>query len=318
LHLEWHLELTEGAMAYRFAKSQDTVQDGVRKIATNLIDNAVDAAKQRRNPEETVHELRKTCKRLRGLIRLVRPVFADYHAENAAFRDAGRKLSYLRDTAVLIQTYDTLLNAYDDQVDRARFAPIRRRLTLQQKQSANHSEAGRRLEEFGQGMAGARGRVRRWRLSEDGFDAIEPGITKSYKAARRAMAAASQEISVETVHEWRKRVKDHWYHTRLLTPIWRKQMKTSGVVARDLGELLGQHHDLDVFQERLVEGEIADAADLEVLIGLAKRRQEALADEAFVMGARLLAEPPKNLTRRWRSYWQTWRSDEPREAALAA
>jgi CHAD domain-containing protein len=265
-----------------------------------------------------VHDLRKTCKRLRGLIRVVRPVFADYRVENAAFRDAGRKLSHLRDNAVLIQTYDNLIKAYDDQVDRARFAPIRRRLTLQQKRSAGHADIGRRLEEFRQAMVDARGRVRRWRLSDDGFDALEPGIAKSYKRARRAMAAASKELSAEAVHEWRKQVKDHWYHTRLLTPMWRKQMKTSGVVGNDLSELLGQHHDLDVFQQRLTEGELADAADLEVLIGLAKRRQEALADVAFIMGARLLAEPPKHLTRRWRSYWQTWRSDEPREAALAA
>jgi CHAD domain-containing protein len=305
-------------MAYRFSKSQDTVQDGLREIATELIDKAIETTKRRQSPERTVHELRKTCKMLRGLIRIVRPVFADYRAENIAFRDAGRKLAHLRDTAVLIQTYDDLLEAYDDQVDRARFAPIRRRLTLQQKRSAGHADIGRRLDEFRQAMVEARGRARRWRLSEDGFDALEPGITKSYKRARRAMAAASREISAEAVHEWRKQVKDHWYHTRLLTPIWQKQMRTSRNVAKDLGEFLGQHHDLDVFQQRLTEGEIADAADLEVLIGLAKRRQDALADEAFKKGARLLAEPPKNLTRRWRSYWQTWHSDEPREAALAA
>jgi CHAD domain-containing protein len=305
-------------MAYRFSKSQDTVQDGVRKIATELIDKAIEATKQRQDPERTVHELRRTCKRLRGLIRLVRPMFADYHMENTAFRNAGRKLSHLRDTAVLIQTYDSLLDAYDGQVDRARFAPIRRRLTLQQKRSAGHADIGRRLDEFQQAMVDARGRVRRWRLSDDGFDALEPGIAKSYKAARRAMAAASKEMSAETAHEWRKRVKDHWYHTRLLMPIWRKQMRTAGVVARDLGELLGQHHDLDVFQQRLAEGAIADAADLELLTRLAKRRQDALADEAFKMGARLLAEPPKHLTRRWRSYWQTWQSGEPRAATLAA
>jgi CHAD domain-containing protein len=305
-------------MAYRFAKSQDTIQDGVRKIATELIDQAIEVTKQRQNPEATVHNLRKSCKRMRGLIRLVRPVFADYHAENAAFRDAGRKLSHLRDAAVLIQTYDSLLDAYDDQVDRARFSPVRRRLTLQQRQALRHLDIDRRLEEFREAMDAARGRARRWRLGEDGFGALEPGIAKSYKAARQAMAAASKEINAETVHEWRKRVKDHWYHTRLLTPIWPKQMRTSRVVARDLGELLGQHHDLDVFQGRLAEDEIVDAADLEVLTGLAKQRQEALADEAFKMGARLLAELPSHLTRRWRSYWQTWCSDEPREAALAA
>jgi len=306
------------AMAYRISKSQDTVQDGVRKIATELIDKAIETSTQRRNPEGTVHNLRKTCKRMRGLIRLVRPVFADYHLENTAFRDAGRKLSHLRDTAVLIQTYDSLLDAYDDQVDRAQFAPIRRRLTAQHKRLTEHADTSRRLDEFREAMVAARSRARRWRLSEDGFDALEPGIAKSYKDARHAMAAASEEMSTETVHEWRKRVKDHWYHTRLLTPIWRKQMKTSGVVAKDLGELLGQHHDLDVFQARLIEAEMADAADLEVLTGLAKQHQEVLADDAFKMGARLVPEPAKNLTRRWHSYWQTWHSDEPREAALAA
>ena len=305
-------------MAYRFNHSQDTVQDGVRDIAVELIDKAIAASKRRHDVERTVHNLRKTCKKLRGLIRLVRPVFSDYHAENAAFRAAGRGLSHLRDTAVLIQTYDNLLEAYEDQVDRAQFAPIRRHLTLQHRQAARQADMARRLEEFRERMSAARNRVGRWRLSEDGFDAIEPGLARSYKAARRAMAAASKDTTAEAIHDWRKRVKDHWYHAHLLTPLWPKQMKTSRMVARDLSELLGDHHDLEVFVRHLAEHELADAADGEVLTGLARRRQQALSDDAFLMGARLLAEPAGHMTSRWRSYWQTWRSDEPRDAALAA
>ena len=156
-------------MAYRFDKSQDTVQDGVRDIAAQLIDKAIAATKRRQDAERRVHNLRKTCKKLRGLIRLVRPVFADYHAENAAFRAAGRGLSHLRDTAVLIQTYDSLLEAYEDQVERTQFAPIRRRLTLQHRQLTRQSDMARQLEEFRERMSAARSRVSRWRLSEDGF-----------------------------------------------------------------------------------------------------------------------------------------------------
>jgi CHAD domain-containing protein len=305
-------------MAYRFDKSQHTVQDDVRDIAGELIDNAIAASRRRQNAERTVHNLRKTCKKLRGLIRLVRPVFADYHAENAAFRAAGHGLSQLRDTAVLIQTYDHLLEAYEDQVDRARFAPVRRHLTLQHRQASRHADVTRQLEEFREHMGAARRRVSGWRLSEDGFDAIEPGLARSYKAARRAMAAASKETTAEAVHDWRKRVKDHWYHAHLLTPLWPKQMKTSRAAARDLSELLGKHHDLEVFAHYLTEHELAAAADLDVLTGLARRRQQAIVDEAFVMGARLLAEPTRHLAGRWKSYWYTWRSDEPRDAALAA
>lgn len=305
-------------MAYRFDNSQDTVQDGVRDIAVELIDKAIAASKRRHDAERTVHNLRKTCKKLRGLIRLVRPVFADYHAENAAFRAAGRGLSHLRDTAVLIQTYDRLLEAYEDRVDRAPFAPIRRHLTLQHRQATRQADMARRLEEFRERMSAARNRVDRWRLGEDGFDAIEPGLARSYKAARRAMAAASKDATAETIHDWRKRVKDHWYHAHLLTPLWPRQMKTTRTVARDLSELLGEHHDLEVFAHHLAEHALAAAADREVLTDLARRRQQAICDDAFLMGARLLAEPARHMTGRWRSYWQTWRTDAPRDAALAA
>src|SRR5690242_17292551 len=61
------------------------------------------------------------------------------HGQNAAFRDAGRGLLRLRDAIVLIETYDGLLDAFDDQVNRRRFAPIRRRLTAQRKDAARHA-----------------------------------------------------------------------------------------------------------------------------------------------------------------------------------
>ncbi|CAN0515546.1 unnamed protein product, partial [Phaeothamnion confervicola] len=165
-------------------------------------------------------------------------------------------------------TYDGLLEAYDDQVDRTRFAPVRRHLTLQHRQLARQADMARRLEEFRTRMSTARSRVGRWRLSEDGFDAIEPGLARSYKAARRAMAAASKDTTADAIHDWRKRVKDHWYHAHLLTPVWPKQMKTSRIAARDLSELLGEHHDLEVFVRHLTERGVVKAADLEALTGL--------------------------------------------------
>jgi CHAD domain-containing protein len=306
-------------MAYRFERDSATVQDGVREIATELIDNAIACAGgKRRDLGETVHSVRKACKKLRGLIRLVRPVFDDYQAENAAFRDAGRGLSFLRDAGVLLETYDDLFETYRDQVDRAKFAPMRRRLTLVQKELADRDKIGDTLDAFCRTMVQARKRARHWRIAEDGFDAVEPGVRKSYKGARRAMTAAARQTTAEAVHEWRKRVKDHWYHARLLSPIWRSPMKAHGEVADQLGDMLGKHHDLEVFRQRLSGDELGNATDIEVLVGLVRRRQKALEEDAFSIGARLLAEPARSLTRRWSRYWDAWCGDEPREAALAA
>jgi CHAD domain-containing protein len=306
-------------MAYRFKRDFATVQDGVRKIAVELIDDAIDSAGgKRKDVHESVHTARKSCKKLRGLIRLIRPVFDDYRTENATFRDAGRGLSFLRDGAVLIETYDNLLECYQDQIERPKFAPIRRRLTLLQKELAGRDDIGDMLDEFCRTVRQARKRARHWRIAGDGFDVLKRGVSKSYKSAQRAMDQAAKAPTAETVHEWRKRVKDHWYHARLLSPIWPKPMKVHGEVADQLGDMLGKHHDLEVFRHRLAGDDFGDATDVEVLVGLVRRRQKALEEEAFSIGARLLAEPAASLTRRWRSYWDAWREDEPREAALAA
>jgi CHAD domain-containing protein len=310
--------MTGGTMAFHFGKGTATVEDGVREIAIDLIDDAIDVARENRNTDATVHHVRRNCKKLRGLLRLVRPVFADYRDENTTFRDAARELSVLRDGAILIDTYDRLLDASHDKIDRARFAPIRRRLTLQQKALTKRADAGARLQQFAQTMEAARKRARQWQLGADGFDALRGGIAKSYKDAKRAMAETSRKPSAEAVHEWRKRMKDHWYHTRLLTPICPTLMKAHRDVADDLGELLGKHHDLDVFRQHLANDKLVDTADRGVLTRLVRRRQKAFEDEAFLLGARLLAESPRDLSARWESYWDTWQSDRPRDAALAA
>src|SRR5262245_10879006 len=137
-------------MAYRFRRDIASVQDGVREIAGELIVEAIDCASaKRKNVDEVIHSARKSCKKLRGLIRLVRPVFGGYEAENAAFRDAGRGLSALRDLGVLIQTYDDLLATYADEVDRPAFASIRRRLTAMQKELMDRDNTPELLETFG-------------------------------------------------------------------------------------------------------------------------------------------------------------------------
>jgi len=306
-------------MPYRFERDFATVQDGVRKIAIELIDDAIETANHRGlDFHETVHSLRKACKKLRGLIRVVRPVFDDYRTENAVFRDSGRHFSLLRDGGVMIETYDGLLEEYKDQVDRSKFVRIRRRFTVLQKEMEAHEDFATTIDKFRQTMKSSRKRVRRWHVDDDGFDAIEPGVKKSYKGAQRAMMVASNTPSPDAIHEWRKRVKDHWYHSRLLSEIWRPVMKTHCEIADELGDLLGKHHDLEVFGQKMAADDFGDWTDQEVLMGLARRRQKTIEEEALSIGARLLAESPGSLMRRWRSYWDAWHQKSPRKAVLAA
>ena len=302
------------AMPYRFKHDDASVQEGLRRIALDQIDKAIEDS-HGDDRAEAVHAVRKRCKKLRGLVRLVRPVFDGYGDENTAFRDAARALSGVRDAQVMQETYDKLLDRFDGEVERAPFGIVRRRLTLQRREMAGTRDLDAELTEFRAKMRTARKRADDWSLDGKGFPALAGGLGKTYGRAGQAMRRARKKPTGETMHEWRKRAKYHWYHARLLTPIWPQPMAAHADAADTLSDLLGDHHDLVVFRETLADGDFGDAAA--ALSGLAVRQEAELAAAAFTLGARLFAEPSDALAARWARYWRAWRKCTPSADAVA-
>jgi hypothetical protein len=135
-------------MPYRFKRSDGSVEQVVRRIATEHTECAIEEIDGREiGIDETVHQLRKRCKKVRGLIRLVRPAF-DYGDENDRFRDVAKSLSGLRDARTAIKTYDAVVEHFDEQIERRAFALIRRRLTLHYKEGHADTDVGQELARF--------------------------------------------------------------------------------------------------------------------------------------------------------------------------
>ncbi|WP_343082283.1 CHAD domain-containing protein [Ostreiculturibacter nitratireducens] len=285
-------------MAYRFQSSDKTVQKALRRIALDRIDTSLSALAKRELPRAAlVHELRKNIKKLRGLIRLVRPVFPEYRDENAAFRDAGRALSTLRDSDVLAATFDKLAQTAELDAalrDRLRGALVSGPAGMPPDPDAALAAHHEALERF-------RRRARGWKIKEDGFDALEGGLGETWARAHQTMKAASREPTGLALHEWRKRVKDHWYHARLLTPIWPEMMDVHADAAGTLGEALGDARDLALLCEALTPLEDADD-----VISLARLREDRLLTDARYIARRLLSEHTDSLTDRWRGWWKEW------------
>src|SRR6185503_10567362 len=217
---------TDRAMAYRFTLKQ-TIGQNARRIALAEVESALTRCGNEGGERETVvHDVRKKCKRMRGLIRLLRaPLEADgkYEADNAFFRDAARELGTARDSDVMAQTYDKVLDRFGAEVDRRRFGPIRRKLTLRARQIHAEDDLASRLAMFRDRMLEARERVEDWHIDDDGFDLLRVGFTRTYRRGRKAMVAAYAEPSEVNFHEWRKHAKYHWYHMRLLEPVWKSE-----------------------------------------------------------------------------------------------
>lgn len=289
-------------MAYAFAPGEKNISKALRRIARQRVEASLALFDDGSIEEHRrIHELRKNIKKLRGLIRLVRPVFADYAAENLALGEAGRALSHLRDADVRAAGLVALarrgrLRAADRDALIAAVGQTTAQPTAEEREAAlmAHFDMLRQLLH----------RIGDWKVSGKGFDALEPGLVRVLERGARAMAAARKDPEGEAVHSWRKRVKDHWYHARLLTPIWPRMMGPHADVAGDLGEMLGDARDLSLLAlalDPLAEEGLVGAGPL---AARARREERDLMVRADALGRLFHAETPAALARRWAAWWQ--------------
>ncbi len=187
--------------------------------------------------EEAVHQARKALKKTRALLRLVRPSLGmEYAGLNQRLREIARALSPTRDAQVASKTLRRLAPEQVQLIDR---------LDAQLASASIPSDLPDRL------LAAA----------ED-VQALTIPLThaqlgKAYrKSARRARVAAEDAFEdgqhdSEAMHTFRKRVKDLWYHSRLLEAYDPKPLKAQRARLRELGDTLGLLQDLAVLEQML-------------------------------------------------------------------
>jgi CHAD domain-containing protein len=304
-------------MAYRI-HVDEPAPDALRRIAREQIARAVaDIDDDDVDLHETVHEVRKRCKKIRGLLRLFRKASPDYAAENTAFRDAARRLSDLRDATSLLESCDALRERFEDDAAPEAFEAVRRGLLERRRERAEGLDTSRLLSETRDALeAGAR-RADAWSVTEDGFDAIEGGLAKVYGRARRGGDRARAEPSAENLHEWRKRVKYHRYHLRLLRDLWPDVLGPLRDEAKLLSDRLGDDHDLAILRETLVaEADRFPEPSLDAVLALLDTRRQELQAWSVPLGRKLFAETPKRFRRRLRVLWHGRRVERQLAAAL--
>src|SRR5207247_1571238 len=105
---------------------------GVARIARREMDTALEQLSEAPDGpgDEAVHEARKCFKKIRAVLRLVRPEIGEvvYERENTWFRDAGRPLTEVRDAKILVESLDKLVTHCDDHVRERSFGGVRAEL----------------------------------------------------------------------------------------------------------------------------------------------------------------------------------------------
>jgi CHAD domain-containing protein len=302
-------------MPYRL-KFGEPVPEGIRRIAAEEMLSAAERLGHAtvKTRDEAIHEARKSVKKTRALLRLMRPELAKIHpAENARLRQIGQRLSEYRDAAVIVETFDALKEKYKDELKGATLASIRRGPLRDRREQRLGPRLRQVLARMAAACRSAAARPARWPLHADGFDAVKPGLTAAYRRSRKAMWRARAHDRPDLAHEWRKRAKDHWYHVRLLEDVWTEVMQGYEKSLKDLETWLGNHHNLQVLKEKLEARPEAygTPGDIEICLGLIGKYQEELRRNALSLGERIYEERPGQYRTAMRNLWESWQS-EPR------
>ena len=289
-------------MAFRF-KLGEPFDEGCRRIAVEQIERAQSQLHDKGDQVVAVHETRKSLKRLRALLRLVRPAMGEaaFTQENAQLRDIGLGLSGERDRHVLLETVNKLEGS-------AGFGPKGLVGSLRERIAATNGEgAPPSLKEAQGRLSDAKKRLAELHIDGSGFDVVGAGLERSYRKARRALCQAYEEQTDEAFHDWRKGTQAHWRQMTLLARAWPDYLGARASEARRLSQLLGDDHDLAM----LVVFVHSDAAagfgneQAAIVEKAVRQRQSELREAARPRGERLFADGPRRLRRNIAAYWRS-------------
>lgn len=297
-------------MSYRLRPGK-SLEKETKRIALAHLEKAEAALRDRSGDrDEAVHDARKDFKKLRGLYRLVRAGAADfYQCENARLRDVARSLSGVRDATALVEAVDGLRRHIALEHAPEALAVVQANLAERRDRIARTGGlAESRMSEAADACRAARDAVVRLDLKgRSDLKIIAAGWQTICRQAGRAIEASATNAAAADFHDLRKRVKYHWMHARLARDAWPSAMKLRAREAEQLGDLLGDEHNLALLSD-LAEAEpavVGSQAEREILGRLVADRRAELRAEGLLRARRLFGEPAGESARRLALLWRS-------------
>jgi CHAD domain-containing protein len=217
-------------------------------------------------------------------------------------------MSLIRDSHVRVQTIEKLTVKSGKRRAPAAFARIRTALAARLRQVMQESEKEDWSKQAAVEIERALGRLDNWPLKRLTTKSIRSGLKAACKKARRALAVSRRSATDANLHELRKRVKDLWYDLRLLGGDRPPPIVALTKRLRDLGQKLGDVHDLAMLLAAHADNPLPEAADWETLEKAIASRRPRLQRAALRLAPKALLRKPGAFADFVADCWGTWHS----------
>ncbi len=301
----------------------ETLAANLRRLSVGELEQSLEGFSDPGTPRDVaIHEMRKSAKRVRALLRMVRPALGKrvYRYENTLLRDTATLVSGVRDGIVMVEAVERIRARYGRLLAPDVFEAVEDRLrSRHQRLSLRVLEDENVIGQVTSTLYKARSRYAAWpvdptdprsakQVLPHSWSALAEGVGATYARGRREMHLTIEQPSPEHFHAWRKRVKYLRYQMEILSPLWWEVVGGLASSLDTLGEMLGEEHDLSELTRLVttIPDLAPDPDERSLLVGLALNRRLELQRAAQMSGARIYAESGQQFTRRLGAYWQAW------------
>lgn len=272
-------------------------------VARDILTKARDAISDPAlGTDEAIHEFRKSIKRWRSFLRLIKPHFGD-SADNlrSAARETANKLGGARDLRSTLDAIEDVREGAYELTERS-LETITNRIKEMQRETESKQISPFDRAEIAHEVTRWLTTISLWPFGGIDFKEISDALTSGYTRARKAMPENWREAGEEELHEFRKRTIDHRYQMELLEPLWPRMAKIWIDEAQRLRDAIGQHRDLTLLQEMTGPRQPLARFRAKLAPPIARRQQEHL-EKAAKIAARVFADKPKAFQKRINALW---------------
>jgi len=251
----------------------------------------------------SVHESRKSFKKIRSLLRLLRVEAGEewFTNHNQFYRDLAAEISDLRDAHVLIESVELLHHQNLADEDGPGLNAVVEHLETSSAQKERQVVDEQLFDKIVNALHGKDSDLPAWPVIDNDLLVLIPGLNLIYKDGYDHMYRAFIDPSAHNFHEWRKDVK-HLYHMRMLfNRFWPPSINYSSEDLKELSDHLGLEHDLAVLNDVL---DLIDT-DTEFIAEAITKKRGKIQNMAKYMGKLIFDESPEYHMRHFEDHWQT-------------
>ncbi len=293
-------------VCYKLIKTE-SLQLNFSRLLMELNSYAISICRFRsiKHTDDSIHEIRKTMKRVRALLKLFRTAIGEetYQYENFLFRDISRSISDLRINSVNIKTLNTIIKSNKLKENERHFRDLVHELQIKHQELIKEMVFKQKVQRsISILLKSNKQKINKIPEFACEFEMLASGLRRMHKRCLVNLHRAMSQPSAENVHNFRKPVKYLWNQMILLRPVWSSTIGQSIRHLDTLGERLGNEHDLAEL-ERLIFTNYYDDYGAEPIVHYIRKERNHIRKIVWPLAMKVFAEKPGAFANRITAYW---------------